>query len=281
MPTKPIELYYLCNGRKDRAMKLSIIIPTFNSSKVIARALDSIVAQTFGDWEVLIMDGASKDNTLEIAQSYYDERIKTFSEPDKGIYDAMNKGIQKAKGEWLYFLGSDDWLLNGKVLDMVFSMDIDGYDVVYGEAEYEHLPESFHGQWTKRNIWVNRCHQAILYKKKVLIRLGGYNLKYKSWADYDINLKWFMNKTIKNKYIEVGIAHFSSGGCSDGHPDPEFEKDREKLYLKNSFGFWSLEERLSLAKRALQKEKNVFLRFVFRCFVLYLLVLNKAKKAMR
>ena len=102
-------------------MKLSIIIPTYNSASVLAKALDSIVKQNFTDWEVLVMDGVSTDNTIKVAQSYNDSRIHIFSEPDKGIYDAMNKGIEKAQGEWLYFLGSDDWLLNGNVFDSLFS----------------------------------------------------------------------------------------------------------------------------------------------------------------
>ena len=89
-------------------MKLSIIIPTFNSANTLRRALDSIIGQTLNDLEVLIMDGVSTDQTLDIAKTYNDNRIRIFSEPDNGVYDAMNKGIDKASGEWLYFLGSDD-----------------------------------------------------------------------------------------------------------------------------------------------------------------------------
>ena len=251
-------------------MKLSIIIPTFNSSKVIGRALDSIVAQTFGDWEVLVMDGASKDNTGEIVKSYNDERIKFYSEPDKGIYDAMNKGIKKAQGEWLYFLGSDDWLLNNGVLKNVFEQNISSFDVVYGEAEYEHLPESFHGEWSKQNIGTNRCHQAIFYTRNILIRLGGYNLKYASWADYDVNLKWFLNRKIKKSYIGTYIAHFSFGGFSDGHPDVIFEKDKEKLYLRYGFYFWTLAQRVNFTMKALAKEDSSLVRAGLRFLSYYL-----------
>ncbi len=77
----------------------SIIIPTYNSAKTIKRCLDSIVAQTYKDYEVLVMDGVSKDGTLEIARSYSDSHIRIYSEPDKGIYDAKNKGIHKSKGD--------------------------------------------------------------------------------------------------------------------------------------------------------------------------------------
>ena len=88
--------------------RLSIINPTFNSAKTLSRCLDSVISQSFTDWEVLMMDGVSNDDTIKIASSYQDSRIRIYSEPDKGIYDAMNKGIDKAHGEWLYFIDSDD-----------------------------------------------------------------------------------------------------------------------------------------------------------------------------
>ena len=93
-------------------MRLSIILPTFNCDKVIRHCIESIVGQEFHDWELLVMDGMSRDGTLEIVRQYSskDSRIRVYSEPDNGIYDAMNKGIDKSQGEWLYFMGSDDSL---------------------------------------------------------------------------------------------------------------------------------------------------------------------------
>src|SRR2546422_844446 len=98
----------------------SIILPTFNSAAQIATALESILNQTFNDFEILVLDGCSGDNTIEIAKSYKDTRIRIWSEKDEGIYDAMNKGIEKATGKWLYFLGSDDELYNNAILEKVF-----------------------------------------------------------------------------------------------------------------------------------------------------------------
>ena len=237
-------------------MKLSIIIPTYNSASVLPKALDSIVCQTFTDWEVLIMDGVSTDDTLKIAQSYNDSRIRTYSEPDNGIYDAMNKGIKKAQGEWLYFLGSDDWLLVPDILQSIFYRDITDYDVVYGDVESEHLGPENSGEWTMANIDSNRCHQGIFYKKDVFKRLGYYNLEYPIWADYDLNLKWFFSKKIRKTYLPITIAHYSAGGFSTDNLDYQLLKYAPYLKLTRGWSFYSRKERRELIKLALKRKSR-------------------------
>lgn len=245
-------------------MKLSIIIPTYNSASVLPKALDSIVGQTFTDWEVLIMDGVSTDDTLTVARSYHDSRIRIFSEPDKGIYDAMNKGIKKAHGEWLYFLGSDDWLLNENVLsEIIVQNGLDGYDVVYGEVEAPHLASNHSGEWTLQTLDRNRCHQAILYRNKTIRRLGSYNTKYKIWADYDLNLKWFFNKKVKKKHIPTVIAHYSEGGYSS-ICDTEMLKDLSWILLVRGRKMYSAEEKKELINEALCTETSPLKRRVLK-----------------
>ena len=250
-------------------MKLSIIIPTFNSASVLPKALDSIVSQSFTDWEVLIMDGVSNDDTLKIAQSYNDSRIHIYSEPDNGIYDAMNKGINKAQGEWLYFLGSDDWLLNDNVLNDIFTQDINGYDVVYGEVDAPHLASNHSGEWTLQTIDRNRCHQAILYRRTVFKRLGNYNTKYTIWADYDLNLKWFFNKKIKKKHISTVIAHYSEGGYS-ATCDTEMLKDLSWILLVRGRKMFSPEEKKELINEALRTETSPLKRRILKIWRLLL-----------
>lgn len=91
---------------------VSIIIATYNSEKTLRRALDSVLNQSYQDWECIVVDGASKDNTIGIVKEYVkkDSRFRYISEPDHGIYDAFNKGWKMAKGEWVMYLGSDDRL---------------------------------------------------------------------------------------------------------------------------------------------------------------------------
>ncbi|MBO7432858.1 MAG: glycosyltransferase [Salinivirgaceae bacterium] len=256
-------------------MKLSIIIPTFNSERLIKRCLESIVCQTMRDFEVLVMDGVSTDNTGEIVKSYNDERIKFYSEPDKGIYDAMNKGIAKAQGEWLYFIGSDDWLLNNNVLQSVFSSEIDKYDVMYGEAESD-LPDFCRGEWTLKNIKHNRCHQAIFYRKYLFEQLGLYNLKYPILADHDFNLKWFLNKNIKSKYIGVQIAKFSMGGASSSTKKDSFINDFyvTAYYLGNDL--FSIEQKIDLAIGAQRSAQCLFVKTKWFIVASFLRIKRKA-----
>ena len=177
------------------------------------------------------MDGVSTDDTVKVAQSYNDSRIRIYSEPDRGVYDAMNKGIKKSKGEWLYFLGSDDWLLTSDVLQKVFSAGIDKYDVVYGDVEAPQLDVMHKGEWSMSTINYNRCHQAIFYRRMVFERLGRYNLDYPIWADYALNLKWYFSSNISHKYLPVAIAHYSEGGLSNAGADTALVADYPYVLL--------------------------------------------------
>ena len=262
-------------------MILSIIIPTFNSGAVLGRALDSIVTQTFTDWQVLIMDGVSTDDTLKVAQSYNDSRICIYSEPDKGIYDAMNKGIKKAQGEWLYFLGSDDWLLNEKVLETVFAYSIDNYEIIYGEVEAVQLYALHHGEWDMANIDYNRCHQGIFYRKSVFRRIGLYNTEFQRWADYDLNLKWFFSNKIHNLYIPITIAHYSDGGFSSGQEDNYFLSKSSLIKLKLGHRRYGRRQKIMLINDALEKNPNLFTRAWLIFWKTYLILVLKAKELVK
>lgn len=262
-------------------MKLSIIIPTYNSASVLPKALDSIVGQTFTDWEVLVMDGVSTDDTLKVAQSYNDSRIRVYSESDKGIYDAMNKGIKKAQGEWLYFLGSDDWLLAPNVLSILFSMDIDQYDVVYGEVEAYQLDSMHKGEWSMSSIEFNRCHQAIFYKKNIFKKLGYYDLAYPIWADYDLNLKWFFSSKLKNKYIPLDIAHYSEGGLSSTCNDSALTARYPYIILTRAKKHLCRNHKINLISKSLESVKlSLFQKMHLAIWLLELKLIVFLKKTL-
>lgn len=207
----------------------SIIIPVYNSSITIKNCIDSIVKQTFSDYEVLIFDNLSTDNSLNIIHSYKDDRIIIHSEKDSGVYDAMNKGIDEARGEWLYFLGSDDVLYDENVLSNVLThIQSAEWDVVYGDAYFIGRKYFHAGEFSRQrlNNELNICHQAIFYKKSVFDRLGYYNLNFPINADWDFNLRCFSTPDLKIKYIDLPIVEYNdiSGLSDSGQKDINFHE---------------------------------------------------------
>lgn len=214
----------------------TIIIPSYNSAMSISRSIDSLKKQSFKDFEVLIMDGSSTDATIPIALSAIsdDKRFLIYSSPDRGTYDAMNKGIEKSKGRWIYFMGSDDSFNDEKVLEDINNvlMKKSNYNLgmVYGNVEVKGDVKwakdgtIYDGPFDDKKIKKqNICHQSIFYNRKKKIDFFPYNLKYKLCADWDMNLK-FWAKTEK-LYINRTIAKFYAGGQSTNGADPEFGKD--------------------------------------------------------
>lgn len=210
-------------------MLLSIIIPTYNSENTISDCLNSVISQTFTSFEVIIVDGLSGDNTLDIIKSTNDLRIKIISEKDSGIYDAMNKGIGLSKGNWLYFLGSDDLLYTNTVLERISTTLMNtknkvvyGNVAINGNAGWAQDAEIYDGEFDLKKLLArNICHQAIFYKSELLIK-HNYNASYKICADYDLNLKLFSRHPFQ--YINEVIAKFKGGGQSAGTADDTFNQ---------------------------------------------------------
>jgi len=202
---------------------ISIIIPTYNSAKTLKACLNSILRQKYADFEILIIDGFSADETLFIAQSFNDQRIIIISEKDKGIYDAMNKGIDLAKGKWFYFLGSDDSLQNPNVLNEVkFAINRNPKSLfLYGDVlTSANFAQSYKDHTYEKLINLNICHQAIFYHHS-LFEQYRYDLKYAICADWDLNLKVFRQKN-NPTYLNKVIANYSLDGASNdwrSHPD--------------------------------------------------------------
>lgn len=246
----------------------SIVIPTFNSSSTLSFALESIVDQVYKNFEVLVMDGNSEDNTVQIAKDFNDARIKIISEPDNGIYDAMNKGVALAKGEWLYFLGSDDKFYSNDVLGKVVSSFRPELEVVYGNVCRIKYMSFYDGLFDENKILKrNICHQAIFIKKTLFIRIGNFNVHYKATADWDHNMRWLLSPGIQHLFINEVIANYAEGGFSSKFIDVAFEKDKMVNYLRYSKRKLALRKKLYLIKQELIKQvKNRNSKQVFRLF---------------
>lgn len=215
----------------------SIIMPVYNGAATIERTISAIVAQDFDDWELLIMDSCSNDATAEIIGKYaLDQRIKHIVEKDKGIYDGMNKGLERSSGKWMYFTGCDDHFYNKYILSSIHNRIKERPDlmVIYGKVKFQHSGKEYDRDFDLYRLsYKNICHQAIFYQNLLFEKIGNYNLKYPLHADWDLNLRWidrepslFINETIAF-YNETGASSTSLEDFS--HDLPNRVKDELKL----------------------------------------------------
>ena len=212
----------------------SIIIPTFNAGEALRHSLDSVLAQTGADYEILVVDGASTDETIALLSSHGDG-VAWSSEPDNGVYDAMNKGIARATGEWLYFLGAGD-LLRPDVLRAIAprARQLNGAALIYGDVWLCDQDQRFGGAFPPARLrsW-NPSHQAIFYQRAVFEKLGVYDLQYRTAADYAFNLACWGDDEIVKQYVPLVIADYAGGGLSVTQPDAAFERAKLRLIYQH------------------------------------------------
>lgn len=213
-------------------IQVSIIIATYNSGKTLQRALDSVVNMTFQNWECIIVDGASTDSTIAIAESYEkkDHRFRHISEPDNGIYDAYNKGWKMAKGEWIHYLGSDDELtLDG----MQSLMDkSENADIVYGNTLFRKSGVK------KLRIQVSPkpkmggfcCHQSLIMRRRLIADLRGFDMQYHLLADKDLICRAMANHC-RIQQVNAIISIFSLDGASS----PSIMRYKESFTINKKF----------------------------------------------
>lgn len=203
--------------------QISIIIATYNAGKTLKRCLDSIVSQLTDETELIIVDGASKDNTNEIIDSYGDKIAVHMSEPDKGIYDAWNKGVKLSHGKWIGFIGADDVMNDGALvlfLDKINSTkDIDSYDYICAYNQFVDEDGNVlrrigsNPTWSKMRKGNCAAHVASLHNKKNLFEaIGEYDLQYKISADYELLVR--KKDKLKVLFFEGYIMKVMVGGMS-------------------------------------------------------------------
>ena len=209
---------------------VTIVIATYNSSKTIRTALDSVKKQKYQDWECLVVDGASKDSTIEIVKEYVknDSRFRYISEPDKGVYDAFNKGWKMAKGQWIHYLGDDDVLTTNGIHDLI-QEDDGSVDILSGHCYVMKIDGKISHSFSSG---YNGCHQGKLMRKSALQRLNGFDTQYKILADADLFCRAEDSKLTVH-VVNAFVAYFSMDGIS-----------------QNLIGFWKRTvERYKISKR--------------------------------
>lgn len=201
------------------APKLSIVTVNLNQAAGLTQTFDSVRAQTFRDFEHIVVDGGSTDGSLEVIKARADGLAFWVSEPDAGIYAAMNKGLRQAKGEYVYFLNSGDWLAAPDVLERIFAQNAEPADMIYGDSlrpdgsgGWKILPQP--DQWTLARFWgMGICHQTIFYRKTLFDKLGGYDEQFRIVADWDFNLRALWTGC-SSRHVPYAVVCYPEGGIS-------------------------------------------------------------------
>ncbi len=212
----------------DNKSLISIIIVTYNAGEYIKGCIESIINQPFKNIDLVIIDGNSTDQTLEIIKTY-DQYISYWqSEPDNGIYDAMNKAVKFARGQWILFLGADDRLLDGfsRLAEKLEDKDT----LYYGDCIVNDQPLG--GEFSAYKLAkMNICHQALFYPVKVFSKYQ-YPVKYQVFADYVLNIQCWGDSSIKRKYFPYPITSYNPGGFSAITADNLFKTDKSQWIKK-------------------------------------------------
>ncbi|MDR0305154.1 MAG: glycosyltransferase [Chitinispirillales bacterium] len=223
--------------------KLSIITVNLNNKNGLIDTAKSVVAQTWTDYEWIIIDGGSTDGSVEVIKEYADKTDKLVywcSEPDGGIYQGMNKGIEKASGEYCWFLNSGDYAYKNTTLAEIFANEFDE-DIVYGDVEIKRMDGSFllHRQKGKLTlplfVYAGPAHQGILTKRKLLNRMGRYSENYKISADWGFYLKSIHKNNALCKKIPIVYSVVVSGGISNSENFEKEHKNERKQLFKEIF----------------------------------------------
>ena len=224
---------------RDRPL-ISIITATLDAGGVLAGLFDSIAALELASLEVLVMDGGSKDSTLSILAAEHRFPLTYASEPDKGIYDAYNKGTARATGRWLCFIGADDRLLPG--FRQIAAQLIESHTVYYGDPMpyYTGGDPGFillGGKFSKyRLAKFPMNHQSILYPAAVFQKYR-YELRFRIFADYALTMHVWGDAAFRQEHLPLGIVQYHMNGFSSSLHDPVFKNEKNEL-IRQRLGWY-------------------------------------------
>lgn len=253
-------------------MRLSIVTINLNNASGLEATLSSIAEQTFQDYELIVVDGLSQDNSSTVIESYSSIISKVISEKDKGIFDAHNKGIDHCSGDYILFLNSGDILADQHTLSRIFQRSLKG-DIVYGDMLIDSGKERVAGRQPSvitlnflynATIW----HPASLFKRDLFTRLGKYDIQFKIVADYEFILRAFFSRAHFQYVPEIFAVFFTDGISSDPAMMPLHYKERhlaQKMHYSKKQILWI--RRMNLLKKGRRSFSKMLL---FRFFQLRL-----------
>jgi len=202
-------------------MKISLISISYNSENTISKTFQSVKNQSFNNYEYLLIDGGSIDGTLNIAKEQ-DHISKIVSEADKGIYDALNKGIKNTTGEIIGFLNSDDTFFDEKSLQNICNAFDDNIDCIFGDLIYTDVNENIKRVWKGsafkkgafKKGWMP-AHPTFYCRRSVYEKLGLYDDSFKIAGDFELMLRFLEKFNIRSKYIPKTLVNMRVGGASN------------------------------------------------------------------
>ena len=217
-------------------MKISIITISFNAKATIEKTLQSVANQSYKNIEHIIVDGGSKDNTLEICNSF-SHVSKIISEPDNGVYDAFNKGLKLATGDIIGFLNADDVFFNeNSVQEIVNPFSNNETNIVYGNLDYVNEEGKVIRNWISKpyekglikKAWMP-AHPTFYCKKEVYDRLGGYNDSFKIGGDFELCLRFLEVNKVPSFYLNKKLVKMLVGGISNSGLKSKWTIYKEEL----------------------------------------------------
>jgi glycosyltransferase involved in cell wall biosynthesis len=220
-------------------MKISLITISFNSENSISKTFQSVKNQSYNNYEYLLIDGGSKDETLTIANKQ-DHISKIVSESDKGIYDALNKGVKNSNGEIIGFLNSDDTFYDKNSLRQIVDTFDDNTDCVFGDLIYTDKNENIKRFWKGSELkkgafnkgWMP-AHPTFYCRRSIYEKLGLYDDSFKIAGDFELMLRFLEKHNIRSKYIPRTLVNMKVGGASNNGLKSKFDILKEEFRAFN------------------------------------------------
>jgi glycosyltransferase involved in cell wall biosynthesis len=225
------------NHRRKSNLKLSVITVNLNNVQGLKTTLGSVAVQTFRDFEHIVIDGGSTDGSRSVIEAHADRIVHWLSEPDAGIYNAMNKGLRLAQGDYVHFLNSGDRLVSPDLLGRVFGESPCNDDLLYGNTirpdKAGVLYECRHpAPLTVSAFWgFGVCQQAIFYKRNLFDRLGCFDETLRIAGDWDFNLRVLMARGA-TRHLPFPVVHYQGGGISVTRPE-EAAREKEAILKRH------------------------------------------------
>ena len=277
-----------CNEKINTNPLFSIITPVLNGGKHLERTINSVINQSFQDFEYLIIDGCSTDDTLEIIKKYECELDLWISEPDEGIYDAMNKGIDLAEGKVIGIINSDDWY-EKEALQIVsnFFKGKNFNKILHGSLNYTYKSKIFHKAHSPKNLLsLNKLmiinHPSTFIPKIIYEKHGKYSTEFVVCGDWEIMLR-FYNKKINFINFDEVIANFSYGGTGTKF-NINIARERHQIRKKyKGYNFYDTKYLYDLIKLEIFKNytpifSNIYFKYLIFKFIIIDWLLNRYRK---